>query len=66
MGQLLDGKHRVLVLQRVIAVVVAKRPLGPPQAGRHLPHQGKLRAGDQRMGVAIGARDLGQALAGNE
>ena len=42
-------EHRVVVLQRVVAVVIAERPFGPPHARRHLADQRELGVGDQRM-----------------
>ena len=59
-----DLEDRVVVLQRVVAVVIAKRPFGPAHARRHLADQRELRVGDQRMRpVAVHLR---QALAGDE
>ena len=60
MRDALHLEHRVVVLQRVVAVVIAERPLGTPQLRRHLADQRELRVGDQRMRTA--AMDLRQAV----
>ena len=51
----LDLKDRVVVLQRVVAVVIAERALGPPQLRRHLADQRELGVGDERMRAAARA-----------
>ena len=44
-----DLEDRVVVLQRVVAVVVAERALGPARARRHLADERELGVGDERM-----------------
>ena len=59
-----DGENRVVVGQRVVTVVVAERPLGPPDARRHRAQQCELRAADQAMGAA--AAHYRQPIAGKQ
>ena len=43
------AEDRVVVPQRVVAVVIAERPLRSPFARRHFADQRELRVGDERM-----------------
>ena len=65
-GDGVDAEHRVVVPQRVVAVVVAERPFGSPLERRHLAHQRELARRDDRMRVAERARHPGQPLPGDE
>ena len=54
----------IVVLQRVVAVVIAERPFGLPHVRRHVADQRELRRRHQRMrSVAVHLR---QPLAGDE
>ena len=63
-GDTLHVKNRIVVLQRVIAVVVAEWPFRPTGARRHRAHQGELGASHQ--GMRPRALDQPQSLAGDE
>ena len=63
MRDLAHVEHRVVVLQRVVAVVIAEWTFGTTQPRRDLPHQGELGARNQRMRMPVGPRHLRQALA---
>ena len=59
-------KHRVIVLQRVIPVVITKRAFRFAHVWRHLPHQRKLGIGDKWMWMSVGPRHLRDLLAGHQ
>ena len=43
------SEDRVVVLQRVVAVVIAERTLGPPHRRRHVADERELGVGDERV-----------------
>ena len=53
-GEPLDLEHRVVVLQRVVAVVIAERPLRLAHVRADTAHQRELGVGDQRVRAAAG------------
>ena len=55
------SEHRVVVAQRVVAVVVAERPFRPAQPRRHVADERDLGVGDER--VRRRARRSGRACA---
>ncbi len=56
-GQTLHLEDRIVVLQRVVAVVIAERALRLPKVWRNLAHQRELRSSDDRVGtVAVDLR----------
>ena len=50
MRDLADIEHWIVVLQRVVAVMIAERSFGTPELRRYLPHQRKFSVRDQGPG----------------
>ena len=53
-GQVFDPEDRVIVAQRIIAVMVAERSFGRRSAGAHHPDESELGIGEKRMWTGPG------------